>query len=49
MKLLVATSNAGKLVEIREILPPKEIQDAMTRQMAAERSRRRRLAAGIAQ
>ena len=27
-------------VEIREILPPKEIQDAMTRQMAAERSRR---------
>lgn len=27
-------------VEIREILPPREIQDAMTRQMAAERSRR---------
>jgi regulator of protease activity HflC (stomatin/prohibitin superfamily) len=27
-------------VEIREILPPKEVQDAMTRQMAAERSRR---------
>lgn len=27
-------------VEIRELLPPKEIQDAMTRQMAAERSRR---------
>jgi len=27
-------------VEIREILPPKEIQDAMTRQMAAERGRR---------
>ena len=27
-------------VEIREILPPREVQDAMTRQMAAERSRR---------
>jgi len=27
-------------VEIREILPPKEIQEAMTRQMSAERSRR---------
>ena len=27
-------------VEIREILPPREIQDAMTRQMAAERGRR---------
>jgi regulator of protease activity HflC (stomatin/prohibitin superfamily) len=27
-------------VEIREILPPREIQEAMTRQMAAERSRR---------
>ncbi|MFN2144927.1 MAG: SPFH domain-containing protein [Anaerolineales bacterium] len=27
-------------VEIREIIPPKEIQDAMNRQMAAERERR---------
>lgn len=27
-------------VEIREILPPKDIQEAMTRQMSAERSRR---------
>ena len=27
-------------VEIREIVPPREIQDAMTRQMSAERSRR---------
>lgn len=27
-------------VEIREIVPPRDIQDAMTRQMAAERSRR---------
>jgi regulator of protease activity HflC (stomatin/prohibitin superfamily) len=27
-------------VEIREILPPKEVQEAMTRQMSAERSRR---------
>jgi len=27
-------------VEIREILPPRDIQDAMTRQMSAERSRR---------
>lgn len=27
-------------VEIREILPPREIQEAMTRQMSAERSRR---------
>lgn len=27
-------------VEIREILPPKDIQDAMTRQMSAERTRR---------
>jgi regulator of protease activity HflC (stomatin/prohibitin superfamily) len=27
-------------VEIREILPPREIQDAMSRQMAAERGRR---------
>jgi len=27
-------------VEIREILPPREIQDAMTRQMSAERTRR---------
>lgn len=27
-------------VEIREILPPREVQDAMTRQMSAERSRR---------
>jgi regulator of protease activity HflC (stomatin/prohibitin superfamily) len=27
-------------VEIREIVPPREIQDAMTRQMAAERNRR---------
>jgi len=27
-------------VEISEIFPPKEVQDAMTRQMAAERSRR---------
>ena len=27
-------------VEIREIIPPKEIQDAMSRQMAAERHRR---------
>lgn len=27
-------------VEIREILPPREVQEAMTRQMSAERSRR---------
>jgi len=27
-------------VEIREILPPREVQDAMTRQMSAERNRR---------
>ena len=27
-------------VEIREIMPPKEVQEAMTRQMSAERSRR---------
>src|SRR6266542_2823657 len=27
-------------VEIREILPPRDIQDAMTRQMSAERNRR---------
>jgi regulator of protease activity HflC (stomatin/prohibitin superfamily) len=27
-------------VEIREIIPPREIQDAMTKQMSAERSRR---------
>ncbi|HET9110006.1 MAG TPA: SPFH domain-containing protein [Ktedonobacterales bacterium] len=27
-------------VEIREIMPPREIQDAMTRQMSAERTRR---------
>jgi regulator of protease activity HflC (stomatin/prohibitin superfamily) len=27
-------------VEIREIIPPKEIQEAMTRQMSAERARR---------
>jgi regulator of protease activity HflC (stomatin/prohibitin superfamily) len=27
-------------VEIREIIPPRDIQDAMTRQMSAERSRR---------
>ena len=27
-------------VEIREITPPKEVQEAMTRQMSAERSRR---------
>lgn len=27
-------------VEIREILPPREVQDAMTRQMTAERNRR---------
>jgi len=27
-------------VEIREIIPPKDIQDAMTRQMSAERTRR---------
>ena len=27
-------------VEIREIVPPREIQDAMTRQMSAERTRR---------
>ena len=27
-------------VEIREILPPKDIQEAMTRQMSAERTRR---------
>jgi regulator of protease activity HflC (stomatin/prohibitin superfamily) len=27
-------------VEIREILPPKEVQDAMVKQMAAERNRR---------
>ncbi|MFA5863217.1 MAG: SPFH domain-containing protein [Phycisphaerae bacterium] len=32
----------GKItsVEIREILPPKEVQEAMTRQMSAERTRR---------
>ena len=29
-------------VEIREILPPKDIQEAMTRQMSAERTRRAR-------
>lgn len=28
------------LIEIREIVPPKEVQEAMTRQMAAERGRR---------
>ncbi len=28
------------MVEIREIQPPKDVQDAMTRQMAAERNRR---------
>ncbi len=28
------------LIEIREIVPPREIQEAMTRQMAAERERR---------
>src|SRR3989442_14142331 len=27
-------------VEIREILPPREVQEAMTRQMSAERTRR---------
>jgi regulator of protease activity HflC (stomatin/prohibitin superfamily) len=27
-------------VEIREIIPPREIQDAMSRQMSAERHRR---------
>ena len=27
-------------VEIREILPPKDVQEAMTRQMSAERTRR---------
>ena len=27
-------------VEIREITPPKEVQEAITRQMSAERSRR---------
>ena len=27
-------------VEVREIVPPREVQDAMTRQMSAERSRR---------
>jgi regulator of protease activity HflC (stomatin/prohibitin superfamily) len=32
--------NKVTAVEIREILPPKEIQDAMTRQMSAERTRR---------
>jgi regulator of protease activity HflC (stomatin/prohibitin superfamily) len=31
-------------VEIREILPPRDIQDAMTRQMSAERSRRAMIA-----
>jgi regulator of protease activity HflC (stomatin/prohibitin superfamily) len=32
--------NKVTAVEIREILPPKEIKDAMTRQMSAERTRR---------
>jgi regulator of protease activity HflC (stomatin/prohibitin superfamily) len=32
--------NKVTAVEIREILPPKEIQEAMTRQMSAERTRR---------
>jgi len=32
--------NKVTAVEIREILPPKEIEDAMTRQMSAERTRR---------
>ena len=32
--------NKVTAVEIREILPPKEIQSAMTRQMSAERTRR---------
>jgi regulator of protease activity HflC (stomatin/prohibitin superfamily) len=32
--------NKVTAVEIREILPPREIQDAMTRQMSAERTRR---------
>ena len=29
-------------VEIREIIPPREVQDAMNRQMSAERIRRAR-------
>jgi regulator of protease activity HflC (stomatin/prohibitin superfamily) len=32
--------NKVTAVEIREILPPREIQEAMTRQMSAERTRR---------
>ncbi len=42
-KLDEATENWGvkvTRVEIREIIPPKEVQDAMNRQMAAERIRR---------
>ncbi|MBM2832799.1 MAG: hypothetical protein HW414_1851 [Dehalococcoidia bacterium] len=42
-KLDEATENWGvkvTRVEIREIIPPKEVQDAMNRQMAAERVRR---------
>lgn len=32
--------NKVTAVEIREIIPPREVQDAMTRQMSAERTRR---------
>lgn len=42
-KLDEATSRWGvkvTTVEIREITPPREVQDAMTKQMAAERTRR---------
>ncbi|MCX7857054.1 MAG: SPFH/Band 7/PHB domain protein [Deltaproteobacteria bacterium] len=43
LKLDEVTSRWGvkvTTVEIREITPPKEVQDAMTKQMAAERTRR---------
>ncbi len=43
VKLDEATERWGvkvNTVEIREIIPPKDVQDAMTRQMSAERSRR---------
>ena len=36
-------------VEIREIVPPKEIQDAMNRQMSAERDRRAQVTASTGQ
>lgn len=33
-------------VEIREVVPPRQIEEAMTRQMAAERNRRAMVAEG---